>query len=454
MANRVKIKRNKLLRFRLISLMYLIFIILAVIQIPTDWLTKTPRVVRYLQSAESNYQDASLATIANNFDGIFRELKLKLNYQEMDGQLPAPFSYNLVDQFFLKESKGAELFSLLVKLKEWHNLLPENDPSRKLFLELFEEDLTQGLKEENPEKWIEWRWQHVPATFAVSLMEELRLRLKLLSGMESQNDAEAKKKNLSLSSSFNEMVAGEETDFLINGDSILSVDVRLNDLPVNEFELAENHLRFRPLSAGNYTISIQGTTSKKEIQIRVKPRAVYNPPQRNIRVGYRYLPMVQYIDTDLKGLKLTCSTDPEASLNIGEKTIRFCPNQSGWCRINLLKDGRIFLSDSFLIKELPEPVITVAEAGNNRISIERLAKLGKLNLQIMHPSFQDGTFKCIGFALRLVGKKPIELESKNSEIQLNEELLTGKTHLIVHAISYQAGKGKYLFPNPIIIQLL
>jgi len=221
MANRVKIKRNKLLRFRLISLMYLIFIILAVIQIPTDWLTKTPRVVRYLQSAESNYQDASLATIANNFDGIFRELKLKLNYQEMDGQLPAPFSYNLVDQFFLKESKGAELFSLLVKLKEWHNLLPENDPSRKLFLELFEEDLTQGLKEENHEKWIEWRWQHVPATFAISLMEELRLRLKLLSGMESQNDGEAKKKNLSLSSSFNEMVAGEETDFLINGDSIL-----------------------------------------------------------------------------------------------------------------------------------------------------------------------------------------------------------------------------------------
>jgi hypothetical protein len=63
MAQFERITHSKNLRFKLISMMYIIFFVLAVMQIPTSWLIVTQPMHTYLNRAKASLEEPTLSAI-------------------------------------------------------------------------------------------------------------------------------------------------------------------------------------------------------------------------------------------------------------------------------------------------------------------------------------------------------------------------------------------------------
>ena len=57
MGNYVTVKKAKVLRFQLISVMYLLFISLSILQIPIDWLRTNINMAQYINNSTSVEMD-------------------------------------------------------------------------------------------------------------------------------------------------------------------------------------------------------------------------------------------------------------------------------------------------------------------------------------------------------------------------------------------------------------
>jgi hypothetical protein len=181
MARFVRIKKSKNLRLKLISLMYLIFLVLSIVQIPSDWLKVNQHIRTYINKQEGNYEDASLEELAFRFEKVYDNFIKFINFDKNTGKLKESNSFSQNDEFFIKSNSGIELYQIILDLKKWALLLPENDQSKQLFYDLFKEDLNNGIENEELTKWLNWRWKHIPLSLSINLMEELKLRIKLLS---------------------------------------------------------------------------------------------------------------------------------------------------------------------------------------------------------------------------------------------------------------------------------
>ena len=60
MGNYVKVKKAKVLRFQLISVMYLLFISLSILQIPIDWLRTNVNVANYINRSTKVEMDVPI----------------------------------------------------------------------------------------------------------------------------------------------------------------------------------------------------------------------------------------------------------------------------------------------------------------------------------------------------------------------------------------------------------
>ena len=118
MSEYVKIKRSKNIRFRLISLMYLIFIVLSMTQIPVAWLKITNPISQYFTKSVSIPNHASQQEIQAKILALENEYKAFIQYQDLKPESPELNSYSKTDAFFLKNGGGEKLFIVLNSLNK------------------------------------------------------------------------------------------------------------------------------------------------------------------------------------------------------------------------------------------------------------------------------------------------------------------------------------------------
>ena len=181
MSAYVKIKRSKNLRFKLISLMYLVFLMLSLIQIPTEWLASNGFIYPYLNHTKSIYKDEMIQIMAAKLKAIEPQMQHALGFDSVTKVLKEPNAYAPTDIYFIKNGAASTIFSALTELNNWIYTVNTDTIVLHNNEYLFAEDLKNGLQKDNLKTWQNWKWKHIPVTMALNLFEELKLRIDLLS---------------------------------------------------------------------------------------------------------------------------------------------------------------------------------------------------------------------------------------------------------------------------------
>jgi hypothetical protein len=454
MARFVRIKKSKNLRFKLISLMYLVFLVLSIVQIPSDWLKVNQHIRTYINKPEGNYEDASLDELAFRFERVYDNFIKFINFDKTTGKLKESNSFSQNDEFFIKSNSGIELYQIILDLKKWAQLLPENDQSKQLFYDLFKEDLNNGIEKEESTKWLNWRWKHIPISLSINLMEELKLRLKLLSQFEKKLDNTRNKNAFRIRNNQSKMRVGDKTELLLNGDSIEYVRITRNDVISEEYTINGDTLIFNPTFSGKYQLSIIGKNSIEKLEIDVKPKPFGNSNQEVLKVVYVGVKYQESIIGLKRGMTLISDEGCNAKLNYNKFNIEYLPEKSGWLRMRVSNQNGLFCFDSIYAKPLPKPLIRIKDLASNVLSKKRFIKNGELELIAMHPSFENNVFEIKSFKVKWVGMGGRTENINGTILNVNAEEIQKMQYLIIHSIEYKSGIEIIKKDQPIIIQII
>ena len=113
--------------------MYLIFLILSVIQIPSDWISVNGYINKYIERPSADFTDPVLEQAAKDMDA-FEVLYLEnVLLDNKTKQIKEPNSYSKYDIFLIKKNNGKTLFDIIVKLNNWSKGLDKKDKRRIVF---------------------------------------------------------------------------------------------------------------------------------------------------------------------------------------------------------------------------------------------------------------------------------------------------------------------------------
>ncbi len=453
MPQYVKIKKSKNLRFKLISLMYLIFLVLSVIQIPIGWLKVSPGIQTYIGKPKSIFQDTTLLQTEKLLNKIDSEFKVALGYNEETGKIPEINSYSITDKFFIDEAKANIVFGQLIKLNQWAEDLPAVDTRKELFKKMFAQDLENGLSSRNGTQWSIFKWKHVPAGFARNLLEEIKLRLKLLNTGNLEETETSDEPSFTLMTEYASMRVGDEATLTTKGDTLISLEVLRNNIPTNDFKIDGNSFVIKPQFAGTYVVNAKGLSKNESMVIEVLPAGFPSKEALPFRVCYKGVNYFQTIPFKGGDLKLSCSADPKASFNSETGKISFRPNNVGRCSIKLnQKEGLLFF-DSVFVKPLPEPILQIKGLTNLTIARKRLLQTDKFVLEATHPSFENGVFEVKSFNKRSVGNITTISKVNGNEISIDPSEKPFIKYLILYDVEVRMGVETQKIEQPIIIQI-
>lgn len=448
MSEYVKIKRSKNLRFRLISVMYLIFIVLAMVQIPVAWLQIAGPIRNYFDKASLTPQDSSLAQLQNQIQSVENNFKSFIQYQNLQTTSPELNSYAKTDDYFLNLGNGEKVFTVLNQLKE----LVKEEKEKKIFENLFEEDLANGLKEGKAQSWVTYKFKHTPANLALTQLAELNLRIGLLYNGKLNPKNDFTEPMLSLMTRYANMRVGDEANFQVKGDTLQEILISRDQNPCNDFTLFSNGFIFKPQLAGNYTISVRGLNKTETMVIEVLAAGFPTKNALPFRICYKGVSYTQRIPFEQGRLKLTCSADAQASLQRG--LIQFTPKKEGWCTLLVRSDEGILFHDSAFVKPLPEPIMMVQDIPNLSCSKKRLQQLNGLNLIAYHPSFKDGNaYHILSFKVRSIGKETKIETIQGTSYNPSQETISQLQYLALYDIQYKIGEETKIKTEPILIQI-
>ena len=102
MSNWVKITKAKQLRYKLISVMYLIFIALSIINIPIEWLHVNKYIAPLLtETTIVSIENEDLDAVYQSVEQTKSDFYTALGYDEASGTYREPFGYSVTDAFFI-----------------------------------------------------------------------------------------------------------------------------------------------------------------------------------------------------------------------------------------------------------------------------------------------------------------------------------------------------------------
>lgn len=433
--------------------MYLIFLVLSVIQIPIAWLQVSPFIQTYLSKPAVVFNEAALNSYSEQIIRVDKDFEEALGYDAITGKFPEPNSYRTTDKFFIQEAKGKEIFIAIKQLHDWSETLPVADSRKAMFAKLFETDLLNGIKENNYQLWIDYRWKHVPAILARNLMEELKLRAKLLNSGSIGKIEDNTEPSFSLMTNYASMRVGDETTITTKGDSLVELMITRDGTPVNDFTLIPSGFVFKPSFAGKYQIKVNGKTKSEEMSVQVIPAGFPSKETLPFRVCYKGVEYSQHIPFKNKNMHLRCSADPNARLDAQSGILYFNPGKLGWCTLKVSQGEGVLFYDSVFVKTLPDPIVQVVGAGNNQLSLKKIIQ-NNLLLKATHPSFKDEVFEIKSFYIRTAGKQTGLRKQLGKQINLSEAEVDGLKYLIIYQVEVRAGNETKMLEQPIIIQII
>ena len=385
MSNWIRIKKARALRNRLIAVMYLLFISLSVINIPIDWLHINKYMAPLLtETTIVSIDNEELRTVYERVEQIKEEFYSELGYDESTGKYREPFGYSVTDNFFITRERGTLLQDAL---KEVHAHLDElGEEKAELFNALFEEDLENGLLDEGT-NWITWKFKHVPAAMAETLLNELVLRVRLISGdlefRGNQPSAEASGM-VKYATNLDFMVLGDTLTIVPANQGIVVEARRVNESnwqPLNQDSLQHY---FVPASTGAHNLRLISENSEEQFTFTVLPARINRRGAEAFLTYFKGQPATVSIGTVISGGSVSCSCDDDAVFR--SQQLQFTPTNTGWCSFEVRgANNAMLLRDSVYVQSTPQPLVKV----KGLLDGERLPKgTAMVALEAFHPNGQ------------------------------------------------------------------
>ena len=457
MAKFVRISKAKNLRFRLISLLYLLFISLSIIQIPIEWLRINPTVSDYLNSTTS--KTVSVIQIKAAMDAVTQiesDFTKALGYNEKTKSINEPTGYAVSDNFFIINKKADYLFEKFVDLKNYFLNLPETNPKRKEFEKLFSGDLENGLRNNKPILWAEWKFKHAPATVVKTLLAELRLRLNLLNGaIELDSKGDKADKIVLLAYNLDVLKPGDTATFVIAKKAETSVKIDLGGIIVNDYKWKGDTLYFIPKTTGQYNVEFNSKGVIDKLSITVIPAGFTDEKKDALQtffVGKKA--SVKYTNV-LKADKVYCTCAEGSQITQSMGNIDFVPQSAGWCAFQVTSsNGQVLLLDSLFVQDVPTPQIMVNGASENKISMNRILQTKYVSIGALHPDMNSYKYDISKMNFTLIGASRETKTSQSGKIDLNGIDIAKLKYILINEVDIKTALKEIKIKQPLLIEII
>ena len=457
MAKFVRISKAKNLRFRLISLLYLLFISLSIIQIPIEWLRINPTVSDYLNSTTS--KTVSVIQIKAAMDAVSQiesEYTKALGYNEKTKTINEPTGYAVSDNFFIVNKKADYLFEKFLDLKKYFLNLPETNPKRKEFEKLFIGDLENGLRNNKPILWAEWKFKHTPATVVKTLLAELRLRLNVLNGaIELDSKGEKADKIVLLAYNLDVLKPGDTATFVIAKKAETSVKIDLGGSVVNDYKWKGDTLYFIPKTTGQYNVEFNSKGVIDKLSITVIPAGFTDEKKDALQtffVGKKA--SVKYTNV-LKADKVYCTCAEGSQITQSMGNIDFVPQSAGWCAFQVTSsNGQVLLLDSLFVQDVPTPQIMVNGASENKISMNRILQTKYVSIGALHPDMNSYKYDISKMNFTLIGASRETKTSQSGKIDLNGIDIAKLKYILINEVDIKTALKEIKIKQPLLIEII
>jgi len=358
MGNWVKVKKAKQLRYKLISVLYLLFIAISIINIPIDWLHINKYVAPLLtETTVVSIDNKDLRAVYESVEQTKADFYTAIGYDEQTGTYREPFGYSSTDVFFISQERGKGLQNALNQVA---NHIDRLGPEQlEEFNELFAADIENGLLAEGDE-WIKWKFKHVPAAMAVTLLNEIILRVRLISGdlqfKGGKGNDDSKQSIVDYATNLDYLVFGDTLKVKTSLENIKAVVSYKGDSI--KMTQSQDFFFFVPSTTGVHKLTLFGRTVQEEYSFTVLPAQIASRSQRAFITYFEATPSVLELGTVISGGQVSCSCDSEAVYK--NSTLKFTPVSDGWCQLKLRgANGVLLLNDSVYVQPTPKPYFKV-----------------------------------------------------------------------------------------------
>jgi hypothetical protein len=455
MGNFVTVKKAKVLRFQLISVMYLLFISLSILQIPIEWLRTNINMAHYIDDATSVKMDnKQILSVYNEVEKIEREFYKEAGYDIDKKIYKDPDSYSVTDMYFIRWKKALTLFQKLIDLKKYHLALPDNNPKKAEFKKLFAADLENGLGSEKATLWVEWKFKHVPAGVVVTWLADLKLRMKLLNGGIILKEEQNVDYLVLMAYNMEAVRPGDTVRIVVFNHEEMKVNATENDKVFDVTDWHGDTLFFIPKYVGVYSLSFKKNGVEETLKVTSIAKTFEREKDSKFNIFYEGKPAELHYVNLLNPGSTVCDCDPGIALNRSTNKVTFTPEKSGWCSFLINNsEGRVLLRDSIYVQKIPEPFLFVEGSSGGVMSRARLKSDGIINVYGNHPDLQKFNYKLTNLKYRLVGASSNVLYSTTNKITLNSEEIDKVKYIIIQGADINTVSKSFVFEKPLVIQI-
>lgn len=455
MGKFIRVKKAKVLRFQLISVMYLLFISLSMLQIPIDWLRTNINMAQYINNSTSVEMDnKQIMDLYQEIERIEDEFYKEVGYDIDKKIYKEPDSYSGTDMYFIRWKKSYNLFNKLVELKKYHLALPDNNPKKAEFKKLFADDLKNGLEAEKGTLWVEWKFKHVPAGVVVTWLADLKLRMKLLNGGIILKEEQNADYLVLMAYNMEAVRPGDTVRIVVFNHEEMQVSATENERVLDLSDWHGDTLFFVPKYVGIYNLSFKKNGVEETLKVTSIAKTFEREKDNKYNIFYEGKPAELHYVNLLNPGSISCDCDPNIAINKSTNKVTFTPNKAGWCSFLINnKEGRVLLRDSIFVQKIPEPFLYAEGSSGGVMSRARLKSMASITVTGTHPDLQKFNYRLSNIKYRLVGASTEILNSASSKISLSTEQVDKVRYIIVQGADINTGSKGMVFEKPLVIQI-
>jgi hypothetical protein len=425
------------------------------LQIPIDWLRTNINMAEYIgKSTKVVIDDPEISAVFEELTKIEVEFLKEVGYDIENKVYKDPDGYNLTDNYFIRLKKGYALFQKLVILKNHYESLPADNPKRKEFLSLFENDLKNGLKSEKANLWVEWKFKHVPVGVVVTWLADMKLKMKLLHGGIITTEEQNRDYLVLMAYNIEAVRPGDTVRIVVFNHEKMEVSAKLANQSFQLNKWNKDTLLFIPEFVGVYELSFKKNGVEETLKVTSVAKTFEKEKDNKYNIFFQGKTSELHYVNLLNPGQVTCSGDPNASLDRQKSRVVFTPQTVGWCKFQVNnKDGRVLLRDSVYVQKLPIPYVYAKGVSGDLISRARLKADNQLAFYATHPDLQKFNFKLSNLKYRLVGLSTELLTATGDVINIPTSNIDALRYVVVEAADINNEIKNMEFESPLVIQV-
>lgn len=474
MGSTVKIPKRKNLRYKLVSVLFLLFISMAITQIPIDWMRVNPIIFSDLDNnlLELDNSDKDIHDLIQEVDSMYHTFLTDGNIV-LDEGYKGHGDYAFTNRFFYLGNGAERFFSMLTVFRD--KLISSGDDEKlNYFDEVFEDDIANGLKDKNFDEWKRWRFKDVPHSVTALICMDYKVSLSLFFNnvgaydssdgiladdpKDESTEDESVEDRLKLKIAFNleSLKLGDTARFIFEPGISKQVIISLKGQRVtDELIFLGDTVAFIPTKTGIYRMLINSNGKSDVLSIAVRPRKL--EPKDITALHHIYIgkkTTLEYASlARVWSLRSPCLD--YNNVELGDNSITFTPQQQGWCSLKFLnKQGDLVLFDSVYVQPVPVPFLIAEGVSDFKISRNRLMELNELTIRALRPAIEGLDFNISSMTVEFFGSRNNKKTVNSGTIDFTSDELKWVQHLRVSEVVVNHASGSISINEPLLIEIL